>query len=79
MSNSRLRFFAASGAVWFEGHTNYVFIYDTESGLCVMNTGNPGLVGKDVRELKDAAGLERVRPRRCRHPFAPYPVDDSTN
>jgi len=54
---AKARFFAASGAVWFEGHTNYVFIYDTESGLCVMNTGNPGLVGKDVRNLKDAAGL----------------------
>jgi methyl-accepting chemotaxis protein len=54
---AKARFFAASGAVWFEGHTNYVFIYDTETGLCVMNTGNPGLVGKDVRELKDAAGM----------------------
>jgi methyl-accepting chemotaxis protein len=54
---AKARFFAASGAVWFEGHTNYVFIYDTETGLCVMNTGNPSLVGKDVRELKDSAGL----------------------
>ena len=27
------RFFAAAGAVWFEGHTNYVFIYDTETGI----------------------------------------------
>ena len=51
------RFFTAAGAVWFEGHTNYVFIYDTETGLCVMNTGNPGLIGKDVRELKDAGGM----------------------
>ena len=54
---AKARFYAASGAVWFEGHTNYVFIYDTESGLCVMNTGNPGLIGKDVRALKDAAGM----------------------
>ncbi|MGC1554551.1 MAG: cache domain-containing protein, partial [Bradyrhizobium sp.] len=54
---AKARFSAAAGAVWFEGHTNYVFIYDTETGLCVMNTGNPGLVGKDVRGLKDAAGL----------------------
>jgi methyl-accepting chemotaxis protein len=54
---AKARFFAASGAVWFEGHTNYVFIYDTETGLCVMNTGNPSLIGKDVRELKDSAGL----------------------
>jgi methyl-accepting chemotaxis protein len=54
---AKARFYAASGAVWFEGHTNYVFIYDTETGLCVMNTGNPSLVGKDVRGLKDSAGL----------------------
>src|ERR1700761_8591670 len=54
---AKARFFAASGAVWFEGHTNYVFIYDTETGLCVMNTGNPALVGKEVRELKDSSGL----------------------
>ena len=54
---AKARFYAAAGAVWFEGHTNYVFIYDTETGLCVMNTGNPGLVGKDVRGLKDSAGL----------------------
>ena len=54
---AKARFFAASGAVWFEGHTNYVFIYDTETGLCIMNTGNPSLIGKDVRELKDSAGL----------------------
>jgi methyl-accepting chemotaxis protein len=31
---AKARFYAASGAVWFEGHTNYVFIYDTETGLC---------------------------------------------
>src|SRR5579863_9288986 len=54
---AKARFYAASGNIWFEGHTNYVFIYDTETGLCVMNTGNPGLVGKDVRGLKDSAGL----------------------
>ncbi len=54
---AKTRFFTAAGAVWFEGHTNYVFIYDTETGLCVMNTGNPGLIGKDVRELKDAGGM----------------------
>jgi methyl-accepting chemotaxis protein len=54
---AKARFFAASSAIWFEGHTNYVFIYDTETGLCVMNAGNPSLVGKDVRGLKDSAGL----------------------
>ena len=54
---AKARFYAASGAVWFEGHTNYVFIYDTETGLCVLNAGNPALIGKDVRGLKDSAGL----------------------
>jgi methyl-accepting chemotaxis protein len=62
---AKARFFAAADAVWFEGHTNYVFIYDTETGLCVMNTGNPSLVGKQVRELKDSAGL----------PFAQMMID----
>jgi methyl-accepting chemotaxis protein len=54
---AKARFYAAAGAIWFENHSNYVFIYDTETGLCVMNTGNPGLVGKDVRGLKDSAGM----------------------
>ena len=54
---AKARFFAAAGSMWFEGHTNYIFIYDTETGLCVMNTGNLALVGKDVRGLKDANGL----------------------
>src|ERR1700688_3571945 len=48
---AKARLFAASSAIWFEGHTNYLFIYDTETGLCVMNAGNPGLIGKDVRGL----------------------------
>jgi methyl-accepting chemotaxis protein len=54
---ARKRFYAASGAVWFEDRTNYVFIYDTETGICVMNTGNKPLLGKDVTGLKDANGL----------------------
>ena len=54
---ARARLFAASNSMWFEGRTNYLFIYDTETGLCVMNAGNPGLIGKDVRGLKDANGL----------------------
>jgi methyl-accepting chemotaxis protein len=62
---AKARFFAAAGSVWFEGHTNYVFIYDTETGLCVMNTGNPALLGKDVRGLKDSNGL----------PFAAMMID----
>jgi methyl-accepting chemotaxis protein len=51
------RFLAAGRAIWFEGHTNYVFIYDTESGISVMNSGNTALVGHDVRGLRDANGL----------------------
>src|SRR3984885_12243079 len=54
---AKARLFAATRAIWFEGHTNYIFIYDTETGLCVMNSGNAALVGKDVRGLKDANGL----------------------
>jgi methyl-accepting chemotaxis protein len=54
---AKARFFAASHSIWFEDHTNYVFIYDTETGLCVMNAGNTALLGKDVRGLKDANGL----------------------
>jgi len=49
---ARKRFFAAASGIWFEGHTNYVFIYDTETGLCVMNVGNASLLGKDVRGLR---------------------------
>jgi methyl-accepting chemotaxis protein len=54
---AKQRLFAAAGAVWFEDHTNYVFIYDTETGICVMNTGNKPLLGKDVTGLRDANGL----------------------
>src|SRR5579863_3924091 len=54
---AKARFFAATGGIWFEGHTNYVFIYDSESGICVLNTGNPALIGKDIRGLKDSYGL----------------------
>jgi methyl-accepting chemotaxis protein len=54
---ARARFLAASGAIWFEGHTNYVFMYDTDTGLVVINTGNPDLVGKDLRGLKDSNGV----------------------
>ena len=39
-AEAKARFAAAAGAIWFEDHTNYVFIYDTETGLCVVNTGN---------------------------------------
>jgi len=51
------RFFAAAGEIWWEGHTNYAFIYDTETGLNRMNTGNKAMVGKDMRGAKDARGV----------------------
>jgi methyl-accepting chemotaxis protein len=51
------RFFAAAGSIWWEGHTNYAFIYDTETGLNRMNTGNKAMVGKDMRGAKDARGV----------------------
>jgi methyl-accepting chemotaxis protein len=51
------RFFAAAGGIWWEGHTNYAFIYDTETGLNRMNTGNKAMVGKDMRGAKDARGV----------------------
>jgi len=54
---AKKRFFAAAGAVWYEGHTNYVYIYDTETGICVVNSGVPTLLGKDMRPVKDANGL----------------------
>jgi methyl-accepting chemotaxis protein len=54
---AKKRFFAAAGAVWYEGHTNYVFIYDFETGICVSNPGVPTLLGKDMRTVKDANGL----------------------
>jgi methyl-accepting chemotaxis protein len=54
---ARARLFAASGAIRWEGLTNYVFILDTETGICVMNSGNPPLLGKDLRGIKDPSGL----------------------
>ena len=53
---AKAKFFAVASSVWYEGHTNYVFIYDIETGICVA-TGISTLLGKDVRNLKDANGL----------------------
>ncbi|WP_158922734.1 methyl-accepting chemotaxis protein [Acidisphaera sp. S103] len=55
-AEAQARFKAAANAIWYEGHTNYLFIYDTETGLCVVNTGNPALLGKDVHGLRDSNG-----------------------
>jgi methyl-accepting chemotaxis protein len=54
---AKKRFFEAAGSVWYENHTNYVFIYDYETGFCVSNPGVPTLLGKDMRGVKDAFGL----------------------
>ena len=64
-TEARARFKVAAGAVSFEHHNNYLYIYDTETGLCVVNTGNPAFVGKDMRGVKDANGL----------PFAAMMID----
>jgi len=54
---AKARFFAAAGGIWWEGHTNYAFIYDTQTALNLMNTGNKATVGKDMRGAKDSNGL----------------------
>jgi len=54
---AKQRFFAAAGSVWYEGHTNYTFIYDYETGICVSNPGVPPLLGKDMRGARDSTGL----------------------
>jgi methyl-accepting chemotaxis protein len=54
---AKAKFYAVASTVWYEGHTNYLFIYDTETGICVANPGVPTLLGKDMRNVKDAHGL----------------------
>ena len=54
---ARKKFFEAANNVWYENHTNYVFIYDYETGICVSNPGVATLLGKDMRTFKDANGL----------------------
>src|SRR5258708_4398606 len=46
---AKARFFAVASSVWYEGHTNYVFINDIETGLAVVSPSVPGLLGKDMR------------------------------
>src|SRR6201992_3906525 len=54
---ARKKFFKAANNVWYENHTNYVFIYDYNTGICVSNPGVSTLLGKDMRNGKDANGL----------------------
>jgi methyl-accepting chemotaxis protein len=56
-AEAKARFSEAAGAVWYEGHTNFVFIYDNDTGICILNSGVPSLVGKDVRPIKDPNGV----------------------
>ena len=65
MDEAKARFAAATAGIWFEDHTNYVFVYDTETGLCVVNNGNTALIGKDMRARVDSHGL----------PFAQMMID----
>src|ERR1700750_2816680 len=53
---ARKRFIEANDKIWYEDHTNYVYIYNYETGLCVSNPGFPNFVGKDMRPNKDAEG-----------------------
>src|ERR1700742_1985984 len=54
---AKARFFAAASAIWYEDHTNYLFMYDYETGICVVNAGVLTLLNKDMREVKDAHGV----------------------
>jgi methyl-accepting chemotaxis protein len=54
---ARKRFAAAVNGVWYDNHTNSVYIYDFETGFCIINPANKALQGKDVRELKDGNGM----------------------
>ncbi len=53
---AKKRFLEANNNVWYEDRTNYAYIYDYETGLCVSNPGIPQFVGKDMRPNKDANG-----------------------
>jgi methyl-accepting chemotaxis protein len=66
---AKKKFFEAANNVWYENHTNYVYIYDYETGICVSNPGVATLLGKDMRGVKDANGL----------PFAQMLMDMARN
>src|SRR5215475_5084948 len=54
---AKKKFFEAANLVWYENHTNYLFIYDYDTGIVVSNPGVTNLLGKDMRGVKDAFGL----------------------
>src|SRR6201986_817666 len=54
---AKARFLAVANMIWYENHTNYVFIYDYDTGIMVANPSVTSLVGKDMRNMRDANGL----------------------
>ena len=54
---AKARFLAVANMVWYENHTNYVFIYDWDTGIMVANPSVTSLVGKDMRNMRDANGM----------------------
>ena len=56
-------FNAAASMIWYEDHTNYVFIYDYETGICVANPGATMLLrGATCARSRMPTGC---RSRRC--------------
>jgi methyl-accepting chemotaxis protein len=54
---AKARFLAVANTIWYENHTNYVFIYDYDTGIMIANPSVTSLVGKDMRNMRDANGL----------------------
>jgi methyl-accepting chemotaxis protein len=55
-AEAKARFLAAASAIRYEATTNYLYIYDFESGIALAS-GITALIGKDMRPVKDANGL----------------------
>ena len=53
---ARKQFLTLVDNLWYDGHTNYFFISDIATGKSLSNAGFPSLVGKDLRQAKDAFG-----------------------
>ncbi len=54
--DAKQRFFELAAKLWYDNHSNYTFIYDTKTGVSVVNPGTPNLIGKDMRQKQDALG-----------------------
>src|SRR5215510_13850777 len=50
---ARKRFLRSVDSIWYENHSNFVFIYDYETGIAESDAGVPTLLGKDMRNVKD--------------------------